>query len=43
MQISQDTSIPIVHTVELIDWATGGAIPEAILIAGVSPKAVLVC
>jgi glycolate oxidase iron-sulfur subunit len=28
-QIAQGTGIPIVHTVELLDWATGGPIPAA--------------
>jgi glycolate oxidase iron-sulfur subunit len=27
-QIAAGTTIPIVHTVELIDWATGGPVPE---------------
>jgi len=27
-QISAGTAIPVVHTVELIDWATGGPMPE---------------
>jgi len=27
-QISGGTAIPVVHTVELIDWATGGPLPE---------------
>ena len=27
-QIGAGTAIPIVHTVELIDWATGGPLPE---------------
>ena len=27
-QIGAGTAIPIVHTVELIDWATGGPVPE---------------
>ncbi len=27
-QIAAGTAIPVVHTVELIDWATGGPIPE---------------
>jgi glycolate oxidase iron-sulfur subunit len=27
-QISSGTAIPVVHTVELIDWATGGPLPE---------------
>jgi len=30
MQIGQGTDIPIVHTVELLDWATGGPKPEAL-------------
>ncbi|WCT72465.1 glycolate oxidase subunit GlcF [Sphingomonas naphthae] len=30
MQIGQRTGIPIVHTVELLDWATGGPKPRAI-------------
>ena len=30
MQIGSGTDIPIVHTVELLDWATGGARPTAL-------------
>lgn len=30
MQIGSGTAIPIVHTVELIDWATGGPKPRAL-------------
>ena len=30
VQIGQATSTPIVHTVELIDWATGGPQPDAL-------------
>lgn len=30
MQIGAGTDIPIVHTVELLDWATGGPRPEAL-------------
>jgi len=30
MQLRPYTSTPIVHTVELLDWATGGPAPEAI-------------
>jgi glycolate oxidase iron-sulfur subunit len=30
MQIAAGTDIPIVHTVELIDWATGGPQPEGV-------------
>jgi glycolate oxidase iron-sulfur subunit len=33
-QIGKGTSIPIVHTVELLDWATGGPMPEALAEAG---------
>jgi len=29
-QISGGTNIPVVHTVELVDWATGGEVPEAL-------------
>jgi glycolate oxidase iron-sulfur subunit len=29
-QIAKGTAIPIVHTVELLDWATGGPVPEAL-------------
>jgi len=34
-QIGKGTTIPIVHTVELLDWATGGPIPEALERAGI--------
>jgi glycolate oxidase iron-sulfur subunit len=30
MQISHGTSIPILHTVELLNWATGGACPKSL-------------
>ena len=30
MQIGQRTAIPVVHTVELLDWATGGPTPPAL-------------
>ncbi len=30
MQIGQGTSVPVVHTVELLDWATGGPVPRAL-------------
>jgi len=33
-QIGKGTEIPIVHTVELLDWATGGPMPEALEEAG---------
>ena len=29
-QIAAGTAIPVVHTVELLDWATGGPMPEAL-------------
>ncbi|MDB5591976.1 glycolate oxidase subunit GlcF [Enterovirga sp.] len=35
-QIGKGTDIPIVHTVELVDWATGGPLPEALAKAGLS-------
>ena len=36
-QIGKGTDIPIVHTVELLDWATGGPRPEAL--AGLPARA----
>src|SRR5215211_4249790 len=33
-QIGRGTDIPIVHTVELLDWATGGPMPEVLAEAG---------
>jgi glycolate oxidase iron-sulfur subunit len=39
-QIAAGTAIPVVHTVELIDWATGGPAPAALLAkAGASAPA----
>jgi glycolate oxidase iron-sulfur subunit len=39
-QIAAGTAIPVVHTVELIDWATGGPMPEPLrTIAGIEPAA----
>jgi len=40
-QIAAGTTIPVVHTVELIDWATGGPVPEGLgdLAAGKLPTA----
>ena len=29
-QIARGTAIPIVHTVELLDWATGGPVPAVL-------------
>ncbi|MDD9924163.1 MAG: glycolate oxidase subunit GlcF [Boseongicola sp.] len=31
MQIGSGTDLPIVHTVELVDWATGGPVPPSLL------------
>ena len=33
-QIAAGTSTPIVHTIELLDWAQGGPLPEALEAAG---------
>jgi glycolate oxidase iron-sulfur subunit len=33
MQIGSGTGVPIVHTVELLDWATGGPKPRAIALS----------
>jgi glycolate oxidase iron-sulfur subunit len=30
LQIGQGTAVPVVHTVELLDWATGGPVPRAL-------------
>src|SRR5512141_3175574 len=39
-QIAAGTAIPVVHTVELLDWATGGPAPEPLRnLAGVTPVA----
>jgi glycolate dehydrogenase iron-sulfur subunit len=29
-QIASGISVPVVHTVELLDWATGGPLPQAL-------------
>ena len=29
-QIAGGTDLPVVHSVELLDWATGGPMPEAV-------------
>ena len=31
MQIARGAAIPVVHTVELLDWASGGPVPEALV------------
>jgi glycolate oxidase iron-sulfur subunit len=38
-QIGQGTDIPIVHTVELLDWATGGPMPRVLEEAGFARRA----
>jgi glycolate oxidase iron-sulfur subunit len=30
VQIGRHTGLPVVHTVELLDWATGGPLPGAL-------------
>ena len=39
VQIGSGTAIPVVHTVELIDWATGGPVPEAMQYLTKRPEA----
>ena len=34
MQIGRDAGVPVVHTVELLDWATGGPVPPTIATMG---------
>ena len=41
MQISGGTDLPVVHTVELLDWATGGPLPKALKQAGLSGREAL--
>jgi glycolate oxidase iron-sulfur subunit len=36
MQIGAGTDTPVVHTVELLDWATGGPVPPALVRTGVA-------
>ena len=38
MQIGSGTGVPVVHTVELLDWATGGPRPRALAEAGFQPS-----
>ena len=35
-QIASGLSLPVVHTVELLDWASGGPLPERLKAAGFS-------
>ena len=30
MQIGSGTEVPVVHTVELLDWVTGGPVPHSL-------------
>ena len=36
-QIAAGTTIPVVHTVELLDWATGGPVPEPLAAVAKAP------
>lgn len=38
MQIAQGTRIPVCHTVELLDWATGGPLPPALTERGAAGR-----
>lgn len=38
MQIGSGTNLPILHTVELLDWATGGPVPRAMNEQRANPK-----
>jgi len=38
MQIGSGTQIPMVHTVELLDWASGGPQPPALIAAGLAMR-----
>ena len=40
MQIGSGTQVPIVHTVELLDWATGGPMPAAMANPGNSAPSI---
>jgi glycolate oxidase iron-sulfur subunit len=41
-QIATGTAIPVVHTVELLDWATGGPVPKELAgLVGLAPAAVV--
>ena len=40
MQIGSASRIPVVHTVELLDWATGGPVPPGLRETGRTGKAV---
>ena len=38
-QIAKGTQIPIVHTIELLDWACGGPLPQALAAANIGDAA----
>lgn len=38
VQIGQRTGTPVVHTVELLDWATGGPVPPALANTTLTPR-----
>jgi len=38
MQIGSAIGVPVVHTVELLDWATGGPFPPAMTDEGRIPE-----
>jgi glycolate oxidase iron-sulfur subunit len=40
MQIGGGTALPIVHTVELLDWAMGGPVPPAMMRDDTAPGVV---
>lgn len=39
MQIGSAAGVPVVHTVQLLDWATGGPMPPALQRAGLAQRA----
>jgi glycolate oxidase iron-sulfur subunit len=41
VQLARATETPVVHTVELIDWATGGPRPEALKIIMGTPYLII--
>lgn len=41
IQIGSATGVPVVHTVELLDWATGGPVPPCIVAADVDVGGVM--
>ena len=38
MQLGQGAGVPVVHTAQLLDWATGGPIPQALAAAGLDRR-----